>query len=49
MLHMKIKKIAQNGRLRLSELEPNSREVAVRMIEQGLLVKVNSYYVWSEL
>lgn len=49
MLHMKIKKMAQGGRLRLSELGPNSREVALRLIEQGKLIKLNDYYVWSEL
>lgn len=49
MLHMKIKKMAQSGRLRLSRLGPNSREVALRLIEQGRLIKLNDYYVWSEL
>lgn len=49
MLHMKIKKMAQGGRLRLSDLKPNSREVALRLIEQGKLIKLNDYYVWSEL
>lgn len=48
-LHQRIKQKAQNGRLRLSELGPNSREVAKRLIEQGKLVKLNDYYVWSEL
>lgn len=49
MLHMKIKKMAQGGRLRLSALGPNSREVALRLIEQGKLIKLNDYYVWVEL
>lgn len=49
MLHMKIKKMAQGGRLRLSQLGPNSREVALRLIEEGKLVKVGEYYVWGEL
>jgi len=49
VLHMKIKKMAQGGRLRLSDLKPNSREVAKRLIEQGKLIKLNDYYVWSEL
>lgn len=48
-LHQRIKQKAQNGRLRLSELAPNSKEIALRLIEQGLLVRVNDYYVWSEL
>ena len=49
MLHVKIKKMAQNGRLRLNELGPNSREVAKRLIEQGKLIKVGDWYKWSEL
>ena len=48
-LHEKVKQKAQHGRLLLSELGPNSREVAKRLIEQGKLVKVGDYYVWSEL
>jgi len=49
VLHMKIKKMAQGGRLRLSQLGPNSREVALRLIEQGKLIKVGEWYKWSEL
>ena len=48
-LHQRIKRKAQNGKLRLSELAPNSKEVALRLIEQGLLIKVGDWYVWSEL
>lgn len=48
-LHEKVKQKAQHGRLRLSELGPNSREVAKRLIEQGKLVKVGEWYKWSEL
>ena len=48
-LHQRIKRKAQNGKLRLSELGPNSLQVALRLIEQGLLVKVGDWYVWSEL
>ena len=48
-LHQRIKQKAQNGKLRLSELAPNSKEVALRMIEQGLLVRVGEFYVWGEL
>lgn len=47
-LHHQIKTKAQNGRLQLSELKPNSREVAQRMIEQGQLIKTNGGYVWHE-
>lgn len=48
-LHERVKKKAQNGRLRLSELGPNSREVVLRLIEQGKLIKVGEWYKWSEL
>lgn len=48
-LHERVKKKAQNGRLRLSELGPNSREVALRLIEQGKLIKVGEWYKWGEL
>lgn len=48
-LHERVKKKAQNGRLRLSELGPNSKEVAKRLIEQGKLIKVGGWYKWSEL
>lgn len=48
-LHQRIKQKAQNGRLRLSELAPNSKEVAKRLIEQGKLIRVGEFYVWSEL
>ena len=47
-LHQRIKRKAQNGKLRLSDLGPNSKEVALRMIEQGLLVKVGDWYTWFE-
>ena len=48
-LHEKVRKKAKHGRLLLSELGPNSREVALRLVEQGELVKVGEYYVWGEL
>lgn len=47
--HQRIKQKAQQGRLRLSELGPNSREVAKKLIEQGKLVKVGEWYKWGEL
>lgn len=48
-LRARIKQKAQKGRLRLSELGQNSREVALRLIEQGKLIKSGQYYIWSEL
>lgn len=48
-LHEKVRKKAKHGRLLLSELGPNSREVALRLIEQGKLIKSGQYYIWSEL
>jgi hypothetical protein len=48
-LHEKIKKKAQSGRLRLSDLAPNSKEVAKRLIEQGKLIRLSDFYAWSEL
>ena len=47
-LHERVKQKAQNGRLRLSELAPNSKEVALRLIEQGKLIKVGDCYTWFE-
>lgn len=47
-LHQRIKQKAQHGRLRLSDLKPNSREVALRLIEQGKLIKVGDVYKWHE-
>lgn len=50
MLHMKIKKMAQGGGVRISELKPNSKEVAKRMIDKGELVKKeHGKYVWHEV
>jgi hypothetical protein len=37
-LHRNIRKLAANKQLRLSELGPNSREVAKRMIASGELL-----------
>lgn len=48
MLHMKIKKMAQGGRLRLSQLGPNSKEVALRLVKQGKLIKFGDVYKWHE-
>lgn len=38
-LHYQLKQKATNGVLRLSELGPNSKEVAKRLIAQGELIK----------
>ena len=48
-LHHQIKTKAQNGRVILSELKPNSREIAQRMIDSGELVKGNGGYMWHEV
>lgn len=38
-LHYQVKQKASFGMVVLSQLKPNSREVAQRMIEQGELIK----------
>ena len=43
-LHKRIKQQAQHKGVRLSELKPNSREIAKRMIEQGALYCVGGVY-----
>ncbi len=48
-LHHQIKTKAQNVRVVLSELKPNSREIAQRMIAQGELIKTSSGYTWHEV
>lgn len=48
-LHQNIKKLAQSpGGLRLSMLKPNSKEIALRMIESGELIKDGDVYRWHE-
>jgi hypothetical protein len=46
-LHDKIKKQAQTKGVKLSELKPNSREIAQRLINQGALHNVGGVYRWS--
>lgn len=49
-LHRNIRKLAANKQLRLSELGPNSREVAKRMIASGeLLALGNGAYQLNEI
>jgi hypothetical protein len=49
-LHREIRKKAANKQLRLSELGPNSREVAKRMIANGeLLALGNGLYQLNEV
>lgn len=49
-LHQNIKKLAQSpGGLRLSVLKPNSREIAVRLIESGELIKHGDVYRSNEV
>lgn len=49
MLHEKIRAKAKNGKVKLSELKPNSREVAQRMIAEGKLIKSGDGFVWFEV
>jgi len=49
-LHREIRKKAANKQLRLSELGPNSREVAKRMIASGELLAIgNGVYQLNEI
>lgn len=48
-LHQAIEMKAKNGNLRLSELKPNSQEIAKRLIAEGVLIKANGGYVWHEV
>lgn len=47
-LHADLRKLSQRRAIQLSELKPNSREIAQRMIIDGQLVKSGSGYVWHE-
>ena len=49
-LHQQIEMKAKNGNLRLSELKPNSQEIAKRLIAEGRLIKASDGkgYVWHE-
>lgn len=50
-LHQQIEQKAKNGNLRLSELRPNSREIAQRLIAEGVLIKSQDGkgFVWHEV
>ena len=50
-LHQAIEMKAKNGNLRLSELKPNSQEIAKRLIAEGRLIKSQDGkgYVWHEV
>ena len=50
-LHQAIEMKAKNGMVRLSELKPNSVEIAKRLISQGVLIKskCGKGYVMNEL
>ena len=50
-LHQSIEMKAKNGMVKLSELKPNSQEIAKRLISQGLLIKsaCGKGYVMHEL
>lgn len=49
MLHKQIKQISQRRPLKLSELKPNSRELAKRLIDEGRLVKHKDGFIWHEV
>lgn len=50
-LHQSIEMKAKNGVLKLSELKPNSREIAQRLIAEGRLIKAQhgKGFVWHEV
>lgn len=50
-LHQAIEQKAKNGMVKLSELKPNSQEIAKRLISQGVLIKskCGKGYVMHEL
>ena len=50
-LHQAIEQKAKNGSLRLSELRPNSREIAQRLIAEGVLIKSQDGkgFAWHEV
>ena len=50
-LHQAIEQKAKNENLRLSELKPNSQEIAKRLIAEGRLIKSSDgkCYVWHEV
>lgn len=48
-LHHQVRQKAKFGAIKLSELAPNSREIAKRMIEKGELIKVGNVFKWHEL
>jgi hypothetical protein len=48
-LHQQIEQKAKNGVLKLSELKPNSQEIAKRLIAEGVLIKANGGYTWHEV
>lgn len=49
-LHQNIKKLAQSPYgLNLLALKPNSRQIALRLIESGELIKDGDVYRWYEI
>lgn len=50
-LHQQIEMKAKNGNLRLSELKPNSQEIARRLIAEGRLIKSQDGkgFIWHEV
>ena len=49
-LHANLRKLSQCRPVQLTELKPNTREIAQRMIQNGELVKCGEgLYRWHEL
>lgn len=50
-LHQAIEQKAKNRNLRLSELKPNSQEIAKRLIAEGRLIKSQDGkgFIWHEV
>lgn len=48
-LHHQIKQKAKFGAVKLEELAPNSREIALRLISEGKLIKVGNVWKWHDL
>ena len=48
-LHHQVRQKAKFGAIKLSELAPNSREIALRLIAKGELIKVGNVYKLNEM
>jgi hypothetical protein len=48
-LHHTIRKLAEKRPVQPNEFKPNSREIVLRMIDDGRLVKVGKGYMFNEV